>query len=85
MESGENGWKQISPIIPGLIDLKDVIKKTKDFTDFYWFEIINIRSAGEEFVKVLKENFPKSFEIIKDKARFENFIRECKRIVNLPR
>jgi len=75
----------VSPIIPGLIDLKDIIKKTKDFTDFYWFEIINIRLAGEEFVKVLKENFPKSFEIIKDKARFDNFIRECKKIVNLQR
>jgi len=75
----------VSPIIPGLIDLKDIIKKTKDFTDFYWFEIINIRLAGEEFVKVLKENFPKSFEIIKDKARFENFIKECKKIVNLQR
>jgi len=73
----------VSPIIPGLIDLEDVIKKTKDFTDFYWFEIINIRLAGEEFIKILKKKFPKSFEIIKDKAKFDNFIKECKRIVGL--
>ena len=75
----------VSPIIPGLIDLEDVIKKTKDFTDFYWFEMINIRLAGEEFIKILKKNFPKSFEIVKDKTRFDNFIKECKRIVNLER
>ncbi len=75
----------VSPIIPGLIDLENVIKKTKDFTDFYWFEIINIRLAGEEFIKVLKKEFPESFEIVKDKARFDNFIRECKRIVDLQR
>ena len=84
-ESKIKTYTFISPIIPGLIDLEDVIKKTKDFTDFYWFEMINIRLAGEEFIKVLKKNFPKSFEIIKDKAKFDNFIRECKRIVYLER
>jgi len=36
----------VSPIIPGLIDLKEIIKKTKDFTDFYWFEMINITPGG---------------------------------------
>ncbi|OQX52714.1 MAG: hypothetical protein B5M48_04795, partial [Candidatus Omnitrophica bacterium 4484_213] len=68
-----------------LVTNEDVIKKTKDFTDFYWFEMINIRLAGEEFIKILKKNFPESFEIVKDKARFDNFIRECKRIVDLQR
>ena len=72
----------ISPIIPGLIDLEDVIKKTKDFTDFYWFEIINIRLAGEEFIKILKKKFPKSFEIIKDKKKFDKFIKEYKNIID---
>ena len=72
----------ISPIIPGLIDLKEIIKKTKNFTDFYWFEIINIQLAGEEFIKVLKKEFPKSFEIIKDKRKFDKFIKECKGIID---
>ena len=72
----------VSPIIPGLIDLEDVIKKTKDFTDFYWFEMINIRSAGEEFIKALKKEFPKSFEIVKDKKKFDKFIKECKSVID---
>ena len=72
----------ISPIIPGLVDLKDIIKKTKDFTDFYWFEIINIRLAGKEFIEILKKKFPKSFEIIKDKKKFDKFIKECKNIID---
>ncbi|MCD6086264.1 radical SAM protein, partial [bacterium] len=72
----------VSPIIPGLIDLEDVIKKTKGFADFYWFEIINIRLAGEEFIKILKKKFPKSFEIIKDKKKFDKFIKEYKNIID---
>ena len=72
----------ISPIIPGLIDLKEIIRKTKDFSDFYWFEVINLKRAGEEFVKVLKENFPKSFKIIKDKEKIARFINECLKIAN---
>ena len=72
----------ISPIIPGLIDLKEIIKKTKSFSDFYWLEFINLKLAGEEFVEVLKENFPESFEIIKNKAKLASFVKECLRIAN---
>jgi len=72
----------ISPIIPGLIDLKEIIKKTKNFSDFYWLEFINLKLAGEEFVEVLKENFPESFEIVKNKAKLASFVKECLRIAN---
>ncbi|MCD6568857.1 radical SAM protein, partial [bacterium] len=72
----------VSPIIPGLIDLKDIIKKTKDFTEFYWFEIINIKLAGREFVNVLRSKSPKSLEIITDKKKLENFLKKCENIIN---
>jgi len=72
----------VSPIIPGLIDLEDIIKKTKDFTDFYWFEIINIKLAGREFVNVLRSRSPKSLEIITDKKKLENFLKKCENIIN---
>lgn len=72
----------VSPIIPGLTNLKDVIAKTKDFADYYWFEFINLRGAGKEFADMLKTKFPKSFAIVKDKERFSEFIKECKKIIN---
>ena len=64
----------ISPIIPGLINLKDVIKKTKDFADYYWFEMINVRGAGKEFMDILRAKFPKSYDILRNKEKFLRFM-----------
>ena len=72
----------ISPIIPGLIDLKEVIKKTKQFADYYWFEFINVRGAGKEFVEVLKRKYPKSYEVLMDRKKFQEFIKASKRVIS---
>ncbi len=72
----------VSPIIPGLIDLEGIIKETRDFTDFYWFEMINMRLAGREFAKVLRKEFPESFEILRDKRKFDKFIEKYKGIID---
>lgn len=72
----------VSPIIPGLINLKDVIRKTKKFADYYWFEFINIKGAGREFMETLKKKFPKSYDILRDKKAFLKFIQECKKIIS---
>ena len=72
----------VSPIIPGLINLKDVIRKTKAFTDSYWFEFINIRGAGREFMGTLRRNFPKSYAVLADKKKLSEFVKECKKIVS---
>jgi len=72
----------VSPIIPNLINLEDVILKTRNFSDYYWFEFINKRGAGREFADVLKKEFPKSFEILENKSKFEEFMLKCKKIIN---
>ncbi len=72
----------ISPIIPGLINLKDVIQKTKSFADYYWFEMINIRGAGKEFMDVLKREYPKSYNVLTDKKKFSEFVKECKKMIS---
>ena len=72
----------ISPIIPGLIDIKKIIKQTKNFTDFYWFEFLNLRLAGQEFTKILKRKFPGSFEIMNNKTKFNGFLKECREIID---
>jgi len=81
-ENGIETYTFVSPIIPGLINLKDVIRKTKAFTDSYWFEFINIRGAGKEFMNVLKKKFPKSYDILIDKKDFSEFIKECRKIIS---
>lgn len=72
----------VSPIIPGLIDLKDITRRTKRFADYYWFEFINIRGAGKEFIETLRKEFPKSYEVLVDRKRLLELIKECKRIIS---
>jgi len=81
-KEGVSTYAFVSPIIPGLINLQEVIKKTKNFADYYFFEIINTRGAGPEFIGVLKNNFPKSYSLLKDKKRFAEFVKECKDIIS---
>ncbi len=71
----------ISPIIPGLIDLKNLIEETKDFVDSYWFEFLNIRASGSNFIHWLRENYPKSYEILIDESRFERYLNQVKTII----
>jgi len=72
----------VSPIIPGLIDIRSIIRQTRDFTNFYWFEMLNLRLAGQEFIKVIKRKFPKSFETMSNKAKFNNFLKKCRLAIN---
>ncbi len=81
-KKGFKTYTFVSPIISGLIDLRDVISRTKDFSDYYWFEFLNLRGAGKQFAQALEKEFPKSYEIVTDKAKFQQFIKECKKIIN---
>ena len=81
-KKGFETYAFISPIIPELIDLEDIISKTKNYSDYYWFEFINLRGAGKQFAQILKKEFPKIYEIVTDKSKFQQFIKECKKIIN---
>lgn len=81
----ENGIKTfvfVSPLIPELIDLKQVIEDTKDYADSYWFEFINVRGAGDDFMEALKKEFPKSYEILTDSKKMAEFVKDCREIIN---
>ena len=80
-ENGIKNYAFISPIIPYLIDVKELIKETKDFTDFYWFEFLNLRASGKEFREWLKQNYPESYEIISDKDKAEKYAKDTIRII----
>jgi len=81
-QAGVATYAFVSPIIPGLIDLADIIAKTKNFVDYYWFEFINLRGAGKEFDRVLKINFPASHKIVSDSELYKKFIAETTNLIN---
>ncbi|MCP6718191.1 MAG: radical SAM protein [Patescibacteria group bacterium] len=80
-QQGIKTYAFVSPIIPGLVDVKKVISQTKSLADYYFFETINTRGAGKEFVSVLEKEFPDSWEILKDKEKFNGFVADIKQIV----
>jgi len=71
----------VSPIIPELVDVKSVIEESKRFVNFYWFELLNLRASGKEFINILKTKFPKSYEIIANGRKFSNFLEGLKEII----
>ncbi|NQU82948.1 MAG: radical SAM protein [Parcubacteria group bacterium] len=81
-KQGFKTYTFVSPIIPELIDLKDIISKTKDYSDYYWFEFINVRGAGKQFSETLKKEFPESYKIITDKENLQKFVEDSKKIIN---
>lgn len=49
----------MSPIFPKITDYKDIIKKTKDFVDVYWFENLNLRAGYKTYIlDYIKDNYP---------------------------
>jgi len=77
-----NTFAFVSPIIPDLMNLKDVIRKTRDFADYYWFEFLNIKGAGKECMETIKRQFSESYETLQDKRRFSEFIKESEKIIS---
>lgn len=71
----------ISPIIPDLVDVKRVIQESRNFVDFYWFEVLNLRKSGKEFINILETRFPKSYEIMINSKKFYKFLENLKEII----
>lgn len=80
-ENGIKTYAFISPIIPNLIDVKHLIRKTRDFVNFYWFEFLNLRASGKRFREWLKQKYPESYKIITNKIEMEKYMRNVVRII----
>jgi DNA repair photolyase len=68
-----------SPIIPELVNVKKVIKESRNFVDYFWFEVLNLRKSGDEFINLLKTKFPKSYEIMINREKFLRFLKDLKK------
>lgn len=63
----ENGIKTIlfmSPMFPEITDYQEIIKKTKDYIDEYWFENLNLRGNYKiRILNYIKNKYPKLYPI----------------------
>jgi len=81
-ENGIKNYAFISPIIPYLTDVEELIKETKSFTDFYWFEFLNLKASGKEFREWLKQNYPESYNLILNGAKVERYVKAVVGTIN---
>jgi len=73
-ENGIRTYCFISPVIPRLTDFEAIIQETKEFTDFYFVELLNLKHSGKEFVLWLQENFPESYSLLNNKRKLRSYI-----------
>ena len=77
-EAGLRTYAFISPIIPGITDVEAVVEETKGLAERYFFEVLNLMASGREFQRILRENYPESYEILTDEEKFGRFIEGLK-------
>ncbi|MCD6414940.1 MAG: radical SAM protein [Candidatus Diapherotrites archaeon] len=80
-EEGIQNYAFISPIIPGLSHIEEIVEKTKGFVDYYWFEFLNLRASGGKFKRWLKEISPESLEILSSQNGMEEQVASIEEII----
>lgn len=83
----------IAPIMPGITDWKEIISRTRAYTNHYSFDSLNMRSAYQRKVlNFIEQHYPKQLPLYTDIYLHENFsywenlaneIREYARVENL--
>lgn len=68
----------ISPIIPEVTDVEAIVRETKSFADYFFFEVLNLRASGKEFQRILRDNYPESYEIMVNDEKFWRFVKRLK-------
>ena len=81
-ENGVKNYAFISPIIPNLVDAGELIRETRGFVNFYWFEFLNLRASGREFREWLRENYAESYEILAHKIKLEKYVKNVIEVIN---
>ncbi|ASJ07927.1 radical SAM protein [Thermococcus siculi] len=78
-EAGLRTYVFVSPIIPEITDVSAVVEDTRDFADYYFFEVLNLKAAGKEFQGLLREEYPESYTVLTDDEKFGEFLWELKK------
>jgi len=71
----------ISPIIPNLVDVENLILEMKKFVNYYWFEFLNLKASGKEFREWLKQNYPGSYDMFSNRTKIKRYLNEIINII----
>ena len=77
-EAGLQTHVFVSPIIPGISNVKRIVEETGGFADRYFFEILNLRASGREFQTLLRDEYPESYAVLTDEGKFREFLLELR-------
>jgi DNA repair photolyase len=75
-EAGLRTYVFVSPIIPEITDVPAIVEDTRDFADYYFFEVLNLRAAGREFQRLLRQEYQESYAVLTDDEKFRKFLQE---------
>ena len=54
----------MSPIFPFITNFKEIIERSKNYIDEYWFENLNLRGQYKTYImNYIKEKYPKYYDI----------------------
>ena len=73
-DAGLRTYVFVSPIVPGVTDVSEIVRTTRGLADYYFFEVLNLRAAGRDFRKLLMKEYPESYKILIDENEFEDFV-----------
>ena len=69
-ELHDNGMYTVlfmSPIFPEITEWKEIIEKSKDYVDEYWFENLNLRGTyKDEILSYIENKYPKVYPIYEE-------------------
>jgi DNA repair photolyase len=64
----------ISPVIPKLTEVRQVLTRTRGAVNYYIIEILNTRLGGKNLKKILQDKFPESYAYLKNRDKMEKFV-----------
>ncbi|MBP1911117.1 hypothetical protein J2747_000376 [Thermococcus stetteri] len=54
------------------------MEETRDFADYYFFEVLNLRASGREFQRLLQDKYPESYKVLTEDEKFGEFIEKLR-------
>jgi len=73
-DAGISTYAFISPVIPEVFDVINIVDETEDFVDFYMIELLNTKGAGKDFLDSVKSRYPDALGILKNKRSRDIFV-----------
>ncbi len=72
-EEGLRTYGFISPVIPHLVDVEELVAELEGLVDFYIIEPLNVKLCGGKFLRTLQEVSPRSAQMVRELEGYMRF------------